>query len=269
MNQKHLRRYIAALIFTANLPAAAQVYPTFRSQLEPEFDKRSFLPSDITTQLPNCRRNDVVWRRQTLMEKNPSTSDWPLEIRKPTQRGNESKHVSYGAAQGVTWVDMDGDGWCDAIVSTSPEPEKKPGSALVISNVSCLLFYNPERNAYRPGTRGLYFGDCVHGEINSSFTLYYNRDAKRVEVVERSYRGFGLLYSSKGWKETHGRAMQLSAAQTRMQCEAGLHDACWRLDNIDAEVERVLSDLSESEPAETAIKNRLLKYRAELIPTSK
>lgn len=260
----HLRRGLIWLTFTAVPPALGQVSAMFGNKLDETFDSRIYSPSDISSQLPICKRNESAWQRQALELKNPGVKDWPTALRKPNRAEEIAKSPRYGPAQGVTWVDIDGDGWCDVVVSTNSEPARQLNSPLIVSQASCLLFYDPKQKRYRPGSRGRYSGTCQYGEVGSVFTFYFNRVASRIEVVEHELVGGLLLYSSSGWKEAHGRAMERGADQARKRCKTDGDDACVTAAFMTQESDRAIQELDDSDEREAEIKRRLLTYRDEL-----
>jgi len=263
--------------------ANAQVYATFSSDRQKTFDKRQFAPADISPDLPACKRNDAAWwaqilsfekmwndprRRSDLRSRaslygstSPDFDDWPLEFRRRPPQTPQGAVPQFGPAQGVTWLDIDGDGWCDALLSVEPEAAKRPGLPILLTSLSSALFFDPASKTFKPGDRGKYFFNSRGGEITSAFTFYYNRKARRVETVERIFSS-GMLYSSEGWEELHGQLMLKGALLYEPLCEkeqpgAGA-ESCFAHTQMNAEFERVLNDLSELNPRQAAIRKRLL-----------
>lgn len=256
---------VAAVLSLGCLTTFAQVYPLFGTPLEKEFDPREFTPNDISPDLPVCKRNDVLWWKQVQAGKGPLLDDWPLELRQAGKTPASSKTPQFGAGQGVTWMDIDGDGWCDAIVSVSPEAAKRQGLPIILTDASSLLFFDPVTKSFHGGQRGLYWAASRDGEITSAFTFYFNKVARRVEVVERIFSS-GMRYSSKGWVELHGRMMLKGAHLTDSLCTdiTVFHEPCAAYVGMHEEAGRVYDNLSTLRPEEAAIRRRLAAYEQEL-----
>lgn len=261
--------------------AQAQMYARFGSPLEKEHDKQSYAVADISPDLPTCKRNDaawwaqvqayekmwndprrindVSWRVARAQDTLPSFEAWPRELRRPSQSGIRDGVPQFGAAQGVTWIDIDGDGWCDVVLSVQPEPVKRPGLPIILANASAAFFFDPTSQTFKTGKQGLYSTSSRGGEITSAFTFYYNRKARRVETVERIFSS-GMRYSSKGWEELHGRLMFKGAMLTEPLCtKAGDgSESCIAYTVMNEEFERVLDALRDTDPREAAIRQRLM-----------
>jgi len=277
---------VGVLFLVITMHTSAQVYAVFRNHFEPDYDARNFKSEDISPDLPGCKRNDAIWWNQVQgYEKNlrdprfnsdgllmrglrsgpgPQFEDWPMEFRKPKNKAADGTPI-FGPDQGVTWIDIDGDGWCDVIVSVQPEAKKRQGLPIILGNASAALFFDPATKSFKPGTRGFYFTNNRRGEITSVFTFYYNMKVHRVETVERQLTG-GLFYSSEGWKERHGQLTFKGEHQTKPLCDAagGESEACIAHTGFQTESEGAFDDLNISDPVEDAIRNRLLTYRDEL-----
>lgn len=259
----------------------AQVYARFGSKLEKEFDKRIHAVADISPDLPACKRNDaawwaqvqrfdkmwndprrlsdVSWRVERWNDTLPHVEDWPLRLRVPPMQTKKGAVPEFGPAQGVTWLDIDGDGWCDALLSVDAEAVKRPGLPIILTDLSAALFYDPASEAFKQGSRGPYLFNSRGGEITSAFSFYYNRKARRVETVERIFSS-GMLYSSEGWEELHGQLMLKGALLTEPRCKqaGGESEPCTANTAMNEEFERVLDALSERSPREAPIRKRLL-----------
>lgn len=159
----------------------------------------------------------------------------------------------------MTWLDIDGDGWCDVLLSIRPEAAKRPGLPIILTSLSAALFFDPASNTFKEGKRPPYSANSRGGEITSAFSFYYNRKARRVETVERIFSS-GMRYSSNGWEELHGRLMLKGAMLTEPPCtNAGDgSEACITYTVMSEEFERVLDALSDIAPREAAIRQRLM-----------
>lgn len=241
----------------------------------------AYSPQDLSPDLPACKRNDATWWAQVLrfekMWKDPKrlsditwrverwhdtlphVNDWPLEFRRPPPQTPQGAVPQFGPAQGVTWLDIDGDGWCDALLSVDAEAVKRPGLPIILTGLSAALFYDPASQAFKQGSRGPYLFNSRGGEITSAFSFYYNRKARRVETVERIFSS-GMLYSSEGWEELHGQLMLKGSLLTEPRCKqaGGESEPCIANTAMNAEFERVLDALSERDPREAPIRKRLL-----------
>jgi len=270
-------------LFSAGLWAfacQAQVYAVFGHQNEKAFDRRQFGVADISPDLPACKRNDEAWwnqvqryeqmwkdprrlsdsswRAERWRDTLPNVDDWPRKLRVPPSPARSASVPQFGPAQGLTWLDIDSDGWCDALLSTDHEAAQRPGLPIILTSLSSALFFDPTSGTFKEGRRGAYAFSRRSGEITSAFTFYYNRKARRVETVERIFSS-GMLYSSMGWQELHGRLMLKGAQLTDPLCQqAGSEsDACAAHTAMNEEFGRVLDDLSELDPRTAAIRKRL------------
>lgn len=261
--------------------ARTQVSPTFMYPNLPAEMKPAFPPQDLNPDLPSCKRNDaawwaqiqryekmwndprrpsdVSWRVERWHDTLPHVDDWPLELRAPPPGTPVGAVSQFGPAQGVTWLDIDGDGWCDALLSVEPEAIKRSGLPIILVRLSAALFFDPVSRTFKQGARGSYFFKSRGGEITSAFSFYYNRKARRVETVERIFSS-GMLYSSEGWEELHGRLMFKGALLTKPLCDKAGDgsEACGAYTAMHEEFGRTVDDLIKSGPREEAIRKRLL-----------
>ena len=261
--------------------AHPQVNASFSSPRLSQKLKPAYSPQDLSPDLPACKRNDEAWwaqvqsfekmwndprRRSDLRSRAslygstlPGFDDWPLELRRRPPQTPQGAVPQFGPAQGLTWLDIDGDGWCDALLSIRPEAAKRPGLPVILVSLSSALFFDPASKTFKEGTRGSYFYKSRGGEITSAFTFYYNRKAHRVETVERIFSS-GMLYSSEGWEELHGQLMLKGALLTEPLCKqaGGESEPCIANTAMNEEFERVLDALSERDPREAPIRKRLL-----------
>jgi hypothetical protein len=58
---------------------------------------------------------------------------------------NTQREWVSGPAQGVTWLEIDSDGWCDALLSIDLEAAQRPGLPIILSSFSSALFFDPTR----------------------------------------------------------------------------------------------------------------------------
>lgn len=261
--------------------AHPQVNASFSSPRPPQKLKPAYSPQDLSPDLPACKRNDaawwaqvqrfdkmwndprrfsdVSWRVERWNDTLPHVEDWPLRLRVPPMQTKKGAVPEFGPAQGVTWLDIDGDGWCDALLSVDAEAVKRPGLPIILTDLSAALFYDPASEAFKQGSRGPYLFNSRGGEITSAFSFYYNRKARRVETVERIFSS-GMLYSSEGWEELHGQLMLKGALLTEPRCKqaGGESEPCTANTAMNEEFERVLDALSERSPREAPIRKRLL-----------
>lgn len=258
--------FVAAMLGLSSLTAFAQVYPVFGNDLTTRYDSRKFTINDISPDLPTCKRNDALWWKQVKEGKGPLSADWPLELRKSGTTLAGSKTPVFGAEQGLTWIDIDGDGWCDAVVSVEPEAAKRRGLPIILTYASRLMFFDPATKSFHGGQRGFYSASSRSGEITSAFTFYFNKVVRRVEVVERIFSS-GMFYSSKGWVELHGRLMFKGAHETKPVCnddKRAYYEPCAAYTAMNEEAGRVIDDLWTLGLDGDAIKKRLIAYRNEL-----
>lgn len=270
----------AALLWAG--ASQAQLYARFGSPLENSYDKRSYASADISPDLPACKRNDAAWWAQVQRYEQawndprrtsnaswwseqwahtvPHFEDWPRTLRTPSASTPKGEVPVFSQAQGVSWLDIDGDGWCDVLLSTAPEAAKRPGLPVILAKLSAVLFFDPSSKTFKAGNRGDYLASYRGGEVTSAFTLYYNRKMRRVETVERTFSS-GMHYSSQGWEALHGKLMLKGATLTEPLCnKAGDgSEACIAYTVMNEEFGRVLDALSENQPREAAIRQELME----------
>ena len=89
----------------------------------------------------------------------------------------------------VTWVDIDGDGWCDAITSGDIEPYKNA------KGKPALLFEPGQSFCERVKLQALP-ENMITGEYEgSSFTVYWDTES----TPPPSTRAYGKAISLRGW----------------------------------------------------------------------
>jgi hypothetical protein len=154
---------------------------------------------DLTIDLPVCKRDMSMWKSFSpwhRLRQQGRSEEWIASL---------TKHWRKEDAVDVTWVDIDGDGWCDAITSGQKEIFK--------SSVRPLLLYAP-RGIYLRTAQG--FTPFRPGMITSeyegsSFVVYWQKSTKNAVIVIRVYQGNLIQGLGGEGDEFHVRQMLRAA----------------------------------------------------------
>lgn len=132
----------------------------------------------LTIDLPVCKRDMKAWRAFSPWAY-LRTKAWTVaEIARLDRSWRKEDAVD------VTWVDIDGDGWCDAITSGDKEPHKNAKGKPV------LLFeprgiYLRTRTGFAPFKDGMITGEFE----GSSFTIYWDTESHSAAIYTRIWQG--------------------------------------------------------------------------------
>jgi len=136
-----------------------------------------FIANDLTIDQPVCRRDMVMWRGFSPWNRLRQEGESDATI------ARLSAHWRKEDAVDVTWVDIDGDGWCDAITSGQKETFKASVKPMLLYAPRGIYLRTPQGfKPYRPG--------MLTGEYEgSSFVLYWQKSSKSAVIYIRVYQG--------------------------------------------------------------------------------
>lgn len=102
----------------------------------------------------------------------------------------------------MTWVDIDGDGWCDAITSADEEPYKNAKGKPVLLLQPRGIYLRTERG-FEPFGGGRLSVD----HEGSSFTVYWDTESHSAAIYSRIWQGNLLAGLGPGDDAFHFRQM--------------------------------------------------------------
>lgn len=152
--------------------------------------------TSLTIELPACKRDMKAWK---------AFSPWAYlrkEAWTPEEIARLDKSWRKEDAVDVTWVDIDGDGWCDAITSAYEEPYKNAKGKPV-------LLFQPRGIYLRTGRGFKPFGggSLSADHEGSSFTIYWDTQSHSAVIFTRVYQGNAVGGIGEGSDEFHLRQM--------------------------------------------------------------
>ncbi|MBL0945522.1 MAG: hypothetical protein IBJ04_14420 [Hydrogenophaga sp.] len=150
---------------------------------------------DWTIDLPVCKQDLPMWKAFSpwhRLKRQGRSEAWIASL---------TKHWREADAVDVTWVDIDGDGWCDAITSGTKETHRQAGKP--------IMLYAP-RGIYLRTDRG--FKPFKDGMITSeyegsSFTIYWDNVSKSAVIYKHIWQGNFVGGGGDGGDEFHVRQM--------------------------------------------------------------
>ena len=150
----------------------------------------------LTIDLPACKRDMKAWK---------AFSPWAY-LRKRAWTGAEIARLDKSWRKedvvDVTWVDIDGDGWCDAITSGDKELYKN-------AKGKPILLFQPRAIYIRTGHGFIPFREGMITEQyeGSSFTIYWDTQSHSAVIFTRVYQGNAVGGIGEGSDEFHLRQM--------------------------------------------------------------
>lgn len=132
---------------------------------------------DWTIDLPLCKQDLPMWKSFSpwhRLREQGRTEEWISSL--TTQWHRED-------AVDVTWVDIDGDGWCDAITSGDKEIYKQGRRPLLLQTPRGI--YMRTENGFKPFKVGMITSDYE----GSSFTIYWDNASKSAVIYKRIWQG--------------------------------------------------------------------------------
>ncbi len=179
---------MAALIIAAG-PVQGQEPPTTASTSTNDI-------TGLTIDLPECKRDINAWKVFSPWAYLRKRSRTAAEIARLDKRWRKKDAVD------VTWVDIDGDGWCGAVTSGDKEPYKSAKGKPV-------LLFQPRAIYLRTSQGFMPFRDgMITGEYEgSSFTIYWDTRYQSAVIFIRVYQGNAIGGIGDGSEEFHLRQM--------------------------------------------------------------
>ena len=155
----------------------------------------------LTIDLPSCKQDNKAWANFSPRKLNIDPKLWNLPSYKKRIRESDARWRKRDAVD-VTWVDIDGDGWCDAITSGDKEPYKNAKGKPV-------LLFQPRAIYLRTSQGFMPFRDgMITGEYEgSSFTIYWDTRSQSAVIFIRVYQGNAIGGIGDGSEEFHLRQM--------------------------------------------------------------
>ncbi|QRR33048.1 hypothetical protein JNX00_15460 [Hydrogenophaga sp. YM1] len=180
---------IAMVMLVIALPTHGQEVPISASASNVE-------ATSLTIDLPACKRDMKAWKAFSPWAYLRKEGDSEATVARLT------RHWKREDAVDVTWVDIDGDGWCDAITSGYKEPYKNAKGKPV-------LLFQP-RAIYLRTSQGFkpFLGNRITGEYEGrSFTIYWDTQSHSAVIFTRVYQGNAVGGIGEGSDEFHLRQM--------------------------------------------------------------
>ncbi len=150
----------------------------------------------LTIELPACKRDRKAWK---------AFSPWAY-LRKEAWTATEiarlDKFWRKEDAIDVTWVDIDGDGWCDAITSGDKEPYKHAKGKPVLLFEPRGIYLRTE-HGFKPFRDGMIAGEYE----GSSFTIYWDTKSHSAAIYSRIWQGNLIAGLGLGDDAFHFRQM--------------------------------------------------------------
>jgi hypothetical protein len=133
--------------------------------------------ADWTVDLPPCKRDVPMWKAFSPWGYLRQEGESEATVARLTSRWRKEDAVD------VTWVDIDGDGWCDAITSGQEEVYKQGGKP--------ILLYSPRGIYMRTanGFKAFKVGMIPSDYEGSSFTIYWDNVSKSAVIYKRIWQG--------------------------------------------------------------------------------
>lgn len=164
--------------------------------------------STLSLTLPYCEKDAAAWGNFSPYDewmaergRNPRGKMKPRS-EYARERATYNKHWKKLDAVDKTWIDIDGDGWCDVITSGDEEPYKyrKDKPTLLLSPRGIYMRTPSGFKSYKPG--------MITGEYEGvSFTAYWDTEAKATLLVQRVYQGNLVGAGGDGDSQFHLRHM--------------------------------------------------------------
>lgn len=132
---------------------------------------------DWTIDFPLCRQDLPMWKAFSpwhRLRQQGRSEEWITSL---------TKHWRKEDAVDVTWVDIDGDGWCDAITSGDKEIYKQGGKPFLLQAPRGI--YMRTKNGFQPFKDGMIPSDYE----GSSFTIYWDNVSKSAVIYKRIWQG--------------------------------------------------------------------------------
>lgn len=140
--------------------------------------------------LPDCKRDVDTWKQFSPMAHwmDRNVSDWRTN---PKEMARFRKHYKSSQRTWIkedvvdtTWIDIDGDGWCDVITSGDHEPYKEgKGRPVLLSNPHGI--YMRTEKGFQPYKPGM----ITNEYLGSSLTVYWDQVHKEAVLVKRIFQG--------------------------------------------------------------------------------
>ncbi|QRR35588.1 hypothetical protein JNX00_06910 [Hydrogenophaga sp. YM1] len=155
----------------------------------------------LTIDLPACRRDMKAWKLFSPGKLDFDPRLWNDPYFKKRIKESDARWRKEDVID-VTWVDVDGDGWCDAIVSSEKEPygnvKGKP-----------ILLFQPREIHLRTAQGFKPFGGGKRSidYEGSSFTVYWDTESHSAAIYSRIWQGNLIAGLGPGDDAFHFRQM--------------------------------------------------------------
>ncbi|MGC4395764.1 hypothetical protein [Hydrogenophaga sp. T2] len=133
---------------------------------------------DWTIDMPACKRDMLGWQTFSPWNRLRQKGDAESTITRLTAQWRKDDAVD------VTWVDIDGDGWCDVITSAHMEMFKNPHRMPVLLKFPRGIYLRTE-HGFEPFKVGM---DTSEYD-GSSFTIYWDNVSKSAVIYKRIWQG--------------------------------------------------------------------------------
>lgn len=141
-------------------------------------------------EFPKCERDEKSWKNYSplanLMDwTDPGWRKSPKELARFKKYNRIAKQTWLREdAVDFTWIDIDGDGWCDVITSSASEPyNKQTGKPILL--LSPQGIYLRTQQGFKPHKSGMMTNE-YHG---SSLIAYWDTVSKSAVLITRVYQG--------------------------------------------------------------------------------
>jgi hypothetical protein len=150
---------------------------------EPLPNKHPSASLDWSVRFPSCRRDPKAWRAFSPygLSLDPRLRQHPYFEK---QRRESDRLWRQQDAVDLTWLDLDGDGWCDVITSAEAEPFKgRDGTPTLLQHARSI--YVHRQSGFKP-----FVSAHVPSQLDGmSLVIYWNRRQKKAEFYLRWYQG--------------------------------------------------------------------------------
>ncbi|WP_322469281.1 hypothetical protein SOM08_15725 [Hydrogenophaga sp. SNF1] len=157
--------------------------------------------TELTIDLPACKRDMQAWKVFSPRKLDIDPKLWNDPYFKKRIEESDARWRKEDVID-VTWVDIDGDGWCDAITSGDKEPYKN-------AKGKPTLLFQPRAIYIRTGHGFIPFREGMITEQyeGSSFTIYWDTQSHSAVIFTRVYQGNAVGGIGEGSDEFHLRQM--------------------------------------------------------------
>lgn len=180
---------IAMVMLVIALPTHGQEVPISASASNVE-------ATSLTIDLPTCKRDMKAWKAFSPWAYLRKEGDSEATVARLT------RHWKREDAVDVTWVDIDGDGWCDAITSGDIEPYKNAKGKPVLLFEPRAIFLRTSQG-FKPFQENMITGDYE----GSSFTVYWDTESHSAAIYSRIWQGNLIAGLGPGDDAFHFRQM--------------------------------------------------------------